>query len=63
MYLQRKNQHFIFILSVLFCSETERDLFLALLEHLSEQNQGFVMNFKKNVPHNITWKWECRPGT
>jgi hypothetical protein len=24
MYLQRKNQHCIFILSVLFCSETER---------------------------------------
>jgi hypothetical protein len=42
MYLQRKNQHCIFILCVVFCT-----ILCALVDHLSEQNLGFLMNFLK----------------
>ncbi len=47
MYLQRKNQLCIFILSVLFCSETETRFIFCTVDPLSEQNRGFLMNFLK----------------
>ncbi len=62
-YLQRKNQQCILILSVLFCSETEALYFLHSWNISRSIIGAFWWIFSKNVPHNITWKWECRPGT
>jgi hypothetical protein len=64
MYLQRKKQHCIFILSVLFCSKTEMHLTLCSGGPSLGAKLGLPDEFsQKNVPHNTTWKWECRPGT
>jgi hypothetical protein len=47
MYLQRKNQLCLFILSVLFAAKLKSTILCALQDHLSEQNWGFLMNFLK----------------
>ena len=48
MYLQRKNQHFIFILSVLFCSKTEK--------HYTLCNAGPSLGAKLGLPDEFSQK-------
>ncbi len=47
MYLQRKNQHCIFILSVLFCSKTEKHYTLCSAGPSLGAKLGLLMNFLK----------------
>jgi|LakMenE01Jun11ns_1017448.scaffolds.fasta_scaffold9413681_1 hypothetical protein len=47
MYLQRKNQHCIFILSVLFAVKPKRAILCALVDHLSELSWALLMVFLK----------------
>jgi hypothetical protein len=49
MYLQGKNQHCIFMLCVLFAAKLKHTILFALVDHLSEQNLGFLMNFLKKM--------------
>jgi hypothetical protein len=63
MYFQRKNQHCIFILSVLFCSETETRYTLCLVGPSLRAKSGLADDFSQKMfpitpPGNGNVAWD-----